>query len=58
MQEWSNLARDDVWRLRKTPPVVSFLIGWLESGLHLFTEVIWAKQDLYVHRIVYNYYDM
>jgi hypothetical protein len=28
-QEWSNLARDDVWRLRKTLPLVSFLVGWL-----------------------------
>jgi hypothetical protein len=28
-QKWSNLARDDVWRLRKTPPSVSFLVGWL-----------------------------
>jgi hypothetical protein len=33
MQEWSNLARDDVWRLRKTPPLVSFLVGWLSRGL-------------------------
>jgi hypothetical protein len=29
MQEWSNLTRDDLWRLRKTPPFVSFLAGWL-----------------------------
>jgi hypothetical protein len=28
-QEWLNLARDDVWRLRKTPPLVNFLVGWL-----------------------------
>jgi hypothetical protein len=26
-QEWSNVARDDVSRLRKTPPLVSFF-GW------------------------------
>jgi hypothetical protein len=28
-QEWSNLARDDASRLRKPPPLVSFLVGWL-----------------------------
>jgi hypothetical protein len=28
-QEWSNLARYDVWRLRKTLPLVTFLIVWL-----------------------------
>jgi hypothetical protein len=27
-----NLARDDVWRLRKTPPLVSFLVGWFLVG--------------------------
>jgi hypothetical protein len=27
MQEWFNLARDDVLRLRRTPPLVSFLVG-------------------------------
>jgi hypothetical protein len=27
-QEWSNLARNDVWRMRNTPPLVSFLVGW------------------------------
>jgi hypothetical protein len=26
-QEWLNIARDDVWRLRRTPPLVSFLVG-------------------------------
>jgi hypothetical protein len=31
-QEWSNLARDGVSRLRKTPPLVSFLVGWLVVG--------------------------
>jgi hypothetical protein len=31
-QEWSNLARDDVWRLRKTTPLVSFF-GWLRGLL-------------------------
>jgi hypothetical protein len=33
MQEWLNLARDDVWRLRKTRPLVSFLVGWLVGWL-------------------------
>jgi hypothetical protein len=28
-QEWSDQARDDLWRLRKTPPLVSFLVDWL-----------------------------
>jgi hypothetical protein len=28
MQEWFNLPRD-VLRLRRTPPLVSFLVGWL-----------------------------
>jgi hypothetical protein len=32
-QKWSNLERDDVWCLRKTPPLVSFLVGWLARGL-------------------------
>jgi hypothetical protein len=32
-QEWSNIARDDVWRLRKIPPLVSFLVGWLVQPL-------------------------
>jgi hypothetical protein len=27
-QEWFNLARDDVVRLRRTPPLVSFLVGF------------------------------
>jgi hypothetical protein len=27
-QEWFNLARDDVVRLRRTPPLV-WLVGWL-----------------------------
>jgi hypothetical protein len=31
-QEWYNLARDDVLRLRKTPPLVR-LLGWL-VGTH------------------------
>jgi hypothetical protein len=28
-QEWCNLATDDVLRLRKTSPLVTFLVGWL-----------------------------
>jgi hypothetical protein len=32
-QERSNLARDDVWRFRKTPPLVSFLVGWLSTKM-------------------------
>jgi hypothetical protein len=28
-QEWFNLTRDDVLRLCRTPPVISFLVGWL-----------------------------
>jgi hypothetical protein len=28
MQEWLNLTTDDVWRLRKILPFVSFLVGW------------------------------
>jgi hypothetical protein len=28
-QEWFNLATDDVLRLRKTPPLVTILLGWL-----------------------------
>jgi hypothetical protein len=28
-QEWFNPARDDVLRKRRTPPLVSFVIGWL-----------------------------
>jgi hypothetical protein len=28
-QEWLYLARDDVSRLRETPPLVSFYVGWL-----------------------------
>jgi hypothetical protein len=27
-QEWSNLTRDDVFRLGETPPLVNFLVGW------------------------------
>jgi hypothetical protein len=27
-QEWSNLEREDVSCLRKTPPLVSFLVAW------------------------------
>jgi hypothetical protein len=34
MQEWLNLAWDNVWRLRKTPPLVSFLVGWLVYTPH------------------------
>jgi hypothetical protein len=31
-QEWSNLAKDDVFlRLRKTPPLVSFSVGWMSA---------------------------
>jgi hypothetical protein len=29
MQEWLDLARDDVSRLRLTPPLVSLLVGSL-----------------------------
>jgi hypothetical protein len=32
MQEWFNLARDDVVRLRRTPPLVSSF-GWLLGSL-------------------------
>jgi hypothetical protein len=32
-QELSNLAGDDVWRLRNTPPLVSFMVGWLVGCL-------------------------
>jgi hypothetical protein len=28
-QEWFELARDDVLRLRRAPPLVSFLVAWL-----------------------------
>jgi hypothetical protein len=27
-QEWFNLATDDVLRLRRTPPLVSWFTGW------------------------------
>jgi hypothetical protein len=29
MQEWSYSARGNVLRLRKTTPLVTFLVGWL-----------------------------
>jgi hypothetical protein len=32
-QEWSDLTRDDVSRLRKTPPLVSILVGLVLSTL-------------------------
>jgi hypothetical protein len=34
-QEWSNLAREVVWLLRRTSPFVSFflLVGWLVARL-------------------------
>jgi hypothetical protein len=49
-QKWSNLARDSVLRLHKTPPLVSFLVCWLlvpcfpgglrkEAGLFLRNKV-------------------
>jgi hypothetical protein len=45
MQEWLNLARDDVWRLRKTPPLVSFF-GWLVGfNLSTFNPEVWAAED-------------
>jgi hypothetical protein len=28
-QEWSNLSRDDVWRLPKSPPLVSLLVAFV-----------------------------
>jgi hypothetical protein len=31
MREWLNLTTDDILRLRLTPPLVSFLVGWLEA---------------------------
>jgi hypothetical protein len=34
-QEWFNLAREDVLRLRRTPPLVSFLVSWLVGGPNL-----------------------
>jgi hypothetical protein len=46
-QEWSNLARDDVSRLRKTPPLVSFLVGLL--GILLLTPpTVVGCSELYV----------
>jgi hypothetical protein len=30
-QEWSNLERDDVLRLLKSPPLGTFLVGWLNT---------------------------
>jgi hypothetical protein len=42
-QEWSNLARDDVWRLRKTPPLVSFLVGSAAYSSPWW----WRQQDLW-----------
>jgi hypothetical protein len=39
MQEWCNLARDDVLSLRKTPPLVSFF-GWLVCIILFWMNVI------------------
>jgi hypothetical protein len=46
-QEWSDVARDDVSRLRLTLPLVSFLVGWLigcTSDLKL--ETAWLLERL------------
>jgi hypothetical protein len=36
-QEWFNLARDDVVRLRRTPPLVSFFGWWLVGCNNIFS---------------------
>jgi hypothetical protein len=30
-QEWFNLTRDDVLSLRRTPPLVTFVVGWFSG---------------------------
>jgi hypothetical protein len=37
MQKWYNFARDDVLRLRSTPPFVNSLVGWLVANHCIFT---------------------
>jgi hypothetical protein len=39
-QEWSNLARDNVSRLRTTPPLVNFLIVWFVVSLRKSTGML------------------
>jgi hypothetical protein len=45
MQEWFNLARDDVWRLRKTTPLVSFLVGWYRRKHMASLVVLWRRES-------------
>jgi hypothetical protein len=45
MQEWSNLARDDVSHLRLTLPLVSLLVCWLFERCQHFTHT--HTQSLY-----------
>jgi hypothetical protein len=33
-QEWSNLARDDVFHLHKPLPLVSYLVGWFVGSVY------------------------
>jgi hypothetical protein len=30
-REWFNIGRDDIFHLRSTPPLVSFLVGWSQQ---------------------------
>jgi hypothetical protein len=46
--EWTNLTRDDVLRLRKTPPLVSFmvgLVGWLVFHIIMVQGVAWWQRS-------------
>jgi hypothetical protein len=55
-QEWFNLAREDVLRLRRTPPLVSFLVGRLRRvNMSLFTCGVHHRGS-YVKLDVYQFF--
>jgi hypothetical protein len=41
MQEWLDLARDDVSRVRLSPSLVSLLVGWV----HGFKKQLFYKKE-------------
>jgi hypothetical protein len=50
-KNWFKLARRDVLRLRRTPPLVSFFVGWLAGCLPHTEKFIACLQELSLYLI-------